>query len=176
MYTTKLFESFKRNLDESRKLEERRNPENDEVNELIRNSLSSYDYAKSHAVELRKHGIKFFDYGEDYSYLEGKDGRMLSINNANIPSNLSSYLATRTDYYDNDKEHGINNSDEDYEDLSYRTNSGVIVHPDTDLKGFLDSKKHTDRFLPREKDPRFLRNGKEVDPSNDRVYSYLDSK
>ncbi len=47
------------------------------------------------------------------------------------------------------------------------------IHPDTDLKGFLNAKKHSDRPLAREKDPKYRRDrGVIVDPANKDVEDY----
>lgn len=64
----------------SANLTEKRNPENDEANDLIRKSLRDKDFAKTHAQELKKHGIEYVP-GEGYrgDKLKGKNGRYMDI-------------------------------------------------------------------------------------------------
>ena len=57
-------------LNESQKLEEKRNPENDEANDLIRKSLSSDEFAKTHTTDLRKHGIKVISENEVFKNIK----------------------------------------------------------------------------------------------------------
>ena len=233
-------------LEESQKLEEKRNPENDEANELIRNSLSNDEYAKNHATDLRKHGIKYIPPKEDWQSgaLEGKEGRRLNITNRDwdkddvrrVTDNYGSSYGKGDAYSDNYK---YDDSSKDRNDLYQKTYSkskqnvqkaknnikkqatkvanlekkdkevgvdynpkthearkqlnaykeliknGVRpdykdtdkIHPDTDLKGFLNAKKHSDRELPREKDPKYQRHGGKIaDPSNKDVEDYKEVK
>ena len=210
-------------FEESEKLTEARNPENDEANELIRTSLNDPEYAKTHTAELRKHGIKYLKPNKDWGdngALEGKQGRRLAINTDpkwsknNVDYNTGRYMNddavykkdySREDTYADqkdlrqkgyvdskeeynkaknsikrqrtkvsnmekkDKEAGINWNEKTskardtlkhYEDVlkkgiepNYKNTKKI--HPDTDLKGFLNAKKHSDRELPLEKQPDY---------------------
>lgn len=226
---------------ESEQLNEKRNPENDKANELIRNSLNDPEYAKTHAQELRKHGIKYLkpDGNADSGALEGKEGRRLKISSNNdwrkdnvrditdtsynpyshsYGNNYSSddrykdnfdlhqkgYAQSKEEYNKaknnikrqttkvanmekKDKEAGVKWNEKTYDakrkldDYKDTLKRGIYasqkdtdkLHPDTDLKGFLNAKKHSDRPLPREKDPKYKRYGGRVaDPINKDVEDY----
>lgn len=220
-------------LKESEQLNEKRNPENDKANELIRNSLNDPEFAKTHAQELRKHGIKYLKPSEDWGdngALEGKEGRRLAINTdpewrkndidystGRFMNDKATYQKdySRDDIYADQKDlhqKGYVNSKQEVKDakskierqrrknarldakgeLTYKDRDrlkdlektierGVIpnykntakIHPDTDLKGFLNAKKHSDRPLSREKDPKYKRYGGRVeDPINKDVEDY----
>ena len=225
-------------LEES-SLTEARNPENDEANELIRTSLNDPEYAKNHATELRKHGIKYLkpEKGYDNGALEGKQGRRLNINKSpdwgkndvrdatNYSDGYYGYDAYSKGYKSSDAhadeidlhQKNYKNSKSDYAlaknnikrqrtkvanmkkkdagkwngktfDAEQKLKSyentlkrGITagfapsdkIHPDTDLKGFLNAKKHSDRPLAREKDPKYRRDrGVIVDPANKDVEDY----
>lgn len=246
MYTNKLFESYNKELNESEKLEEKRNPENDEANELIRNSLNNDEYAKNHTTELRKHGIKYIppEKGKEWrgGALEGKEGRRLATISKDDTDWYKGRVDKVTDYTYNDsygtgylhsdnysdrrdlhqktykdskekyknardnikkqeakvkrmekkdKEAGLNWNEKTYDaqqklkgyqdtiekGIQSNYKSSDKIHPDTDLKSFLNAKKHSDRPLPREKDPKFKRaNGKIADPANKDVEDYKEVK
>lgn len=232
--------NFLNKLNESQKLEEKRNPENDEANDLIKKSLSSDEYAKTHATELRKHGIKYIPPEKDWQTgaLEGKQGRRLAVSNSDFKKDD---VRKVTDRYNDTYAKGYENTDtwKDETDLHQKTyakskeaiknakrnmtrqtnrveklnkaekenkwayedkaidarrklrdyketlEKGVKadysdsdkIHPDADLKGFLNAKKHSDRPLPREKDPEYQRNGGRVaDPANKDVEDYKSLK
>lgn len=240
MYTSKLFESYNKELNEFNKLEEKRNPENDEANELIRNSLNNDEYAKNHTTELRKHGIKYIppEKGKEWKggALEGKEGRRLATISKDNVDWYKDRADKVTDYTYNDSYGtGYSHDDyyKDYHDLLqktykdskekyknakknirkqstkvanmekkptwdsrilkardtlqdykdtldrgiYATSKTSKIHPDTDLKSFLNAKKHSDRPLPREKDPKYQRaNRNTADPANKDVEDYKEVK
>ena len=232
-------------LNESQKLEEKRNPENDKANDLIRKSLSSDEFAKTHTTDLRKHGIKYIPPKKDWQggALEGKQGRRLAVSSSdwrkndvrdatnnsgtgystNAYSNNYSYKDSDADRDDlhqktyatskaavknakknigrqttkvanmekKDKEAGIGWNEKTYKardtlaDYKRTLDRGVTssykdtdkIHPDADLKGFLNAKKHSDRALSREKDPKYQRyGGKVADPANKDVEDYKELK
>lgn len=227
-------------LNESQKLEEKRNPENDKANDLIRKSLSSDEFAKTHATDLRKHGIKYIPPEKDWQggALEGKQGRRLAVSTSDwkkddVKNATDRYNDTyKKDYKSNDtwkdendlhqktytkskeaiknakrnmtrqinRVEKLNKAEKEnkwaYEDKAFDARSklndyketlekGVVarysdsdkIHPDADLKGFLNAKKHSDRPLPREKDPEYQRyGGKVADPANKDVEDYKELK
>ena len=226
-------------LNESQKLEEKRNPENDKVNDLIRKSLSSDEFAKTHATDLRKHGIKYIPPEKDWQTgaLEGKQGRRLAVSDSDFKKDSVKNATNRyndaykKDYKSNDtwkdendlhqktytkSKEAIKNAKrnmkrqinrveklnkaekenkvEDYKAFEARSKlndyketleKGVVarysdsdkIHPDADLKGFLNAKKHSDRPLPREKDPEYQRySGEVADPANKDVEDYKELK
>lgn len=226
----------KRKTESEEVLTEKRNPENDKANELIRSALGSTEFAKNHATELRKHGIKYIPpkKGEEWrgGALEGKDGRRLTIPaddyyKNNVDKITDIYNAEYDDSYaDNndlhqktytiskeryktarknidkqtkkvanmekkDKEAGIEWNKKTVEAKSklnkYKDTlaKGITpnyketdkIHPDVDLKGFLNAKKHSDRPLARENDPKYKRyGGKVADPANSDVEDYKELK
>lgn len=222
---------------ESEELTEARNPENDEANELIRTSLNDPEYAKNHATELRKHGIKYIPPEEGKEWkggaLEGKQGRRLAvdvdrygafkdrIDRATQPNysndayltgysgddsyadgrdlRQKTYVKSREEYNRARKNidrqrtrvRNLENKDhfdsqvlkardtlQNYEDTLKRGISADYkdthkIHPDTDLKGFLNAKKHSDRPLARENDPEYGRHrGVIADPANKDLEDY----
>lgn len=234
----------KRKTESEEVLTEKRNPENDKANELIRSALGSNEFAKNHTTELRKHGIKYIPpkKGEEWrgGALEGKDGRRLAIpaddyykNNVNkitddrrISNAYGNDYKHDDSYADNndlhqktytiskeryktarknidkqtkkvanmekkDKEAGIEWNKKTVEAKSklnkYKDTlaKGITpnyketdkIHPDADLKGFLNAKKHSDRPLSRENDPKYKRyGGKVADPANKDVEDYKELK
>ena len=237
------YDEDEEDLDESEKLEEKRNPENDEANELIRKAMNDPEFAKTHTNELRKHGIKYIPPKEGQEWrggaLEGKEGRRLAVNSDNWYKDRvdkatdSSYNDVYKDNYSRDdsyadekdlhqktykdskenykyakskvekqakkvanmekkdKEAGLKwnektskakNILQGYKDtiekgVTANYSNNDKIHPDTDLKGFLNAKKHSDRPLPREKDPKYRRAyGKVTDPANKDVEDYKDLK
>ena len=246
-------------VNESEQLNEKRNPENDEANELIRQSLNDPEYAKNHASELKKHGIKYLkpktdDTWYDTGALEGKEGRRLKIrtghdapwyrdindakNSVNTAVDIGynpgseSYaddysqkdrFADRNDlrqktYVDSKAEYNkaknnikrqttkvknMEKKDKENDEWSNKTyqarktldkyektlKNGIQstykdtnkIHPDIDLKGFLNAKKHSDRPLPLEKDPKFKGStwedkNKIIDPANKDLDAYKRNK
>ena len=224
-------------INESEKLNEKRNPENDEANELIRTSLNDPEYAKNHATELRKHGIKYIPPEEGKEWkggaLEGKQGRRLAVNvdrygafkdrvdRVTQPSySNDAYLTgySSDDSYADERDlrqktyvksreddnrarknidrqrtrvRNLENKDhfdsqvlkardtlQNYEDTLQRGISADYkdtrkIHPDTDLKGFLNAKRHSDRPLSRENDPEYGRHrGVTADPANKDLEDY----
>lgn len=229
-------------VNESEQLNEKRNPENDEANEIIRQSLNDPEYAKTHAQELRKHGIKYIppEKGQERKggALEGKQGRRLKQkdtydfdNRVDSVTDIS-YRPYNQAYGDN---YSQDDRDKDYNDLRQKTyepsrekynkakkniarqttrvnnlrkkgetnwtsedklkdyqktlKNGIQatykntkeIHPDTDLKGFLNAKKHSDRPLPLEKDPKFKGSTWEdkkkiIDPANKDLDTYKKNK
>lgn len=235
--------NFLNKLNESQKLEEKRNPENDEANELIKKAMNDPEFAKTHTNELRKHGIKYIppEKGQEWrgGALEGKEGRRLAVNSddwykdrvdkATDSSYNNAYSKdySRDDSYADkddlhqktyknskekvadakskikrqetkvrnmekkDKEAGLKWNEktskarrtlDDYKKTIERGVKGEYksddkIHPDTDLKGFLNAKKHSDRPLARENDPRYKRyDGKIADPANKDVEDYKSLK